>query len=147
LKTSLEDTQKHKEQFLEVYSSCKSVQEAAEKIGVTKKCAYEWIKDDEILGIEFLARRALEKFAPVERIIEEMGRVATDHTEKVSMPTVATQQYLLNVRAPNIFGKYKEQRKEGKVTRMTVRKDKGNGKVETEEYNIEEATLSEANGN
>jgi predicted transcriptional regulator len=145
LNRTAEEVQQSKDRFLELYKEKKTVTEVAEIMGVTTKCIYDWIKEDEDLGLEHAVRRSLEKYAPIDKIIKQMGAAATENL-KIGMPNLAAGQYLLNARAPHIFGKYKEQRKEGKITHMTVRKDKGKGKIETEEYDIEERTIAESNG-
>ncbi len=140
-----EERQTSKEQFLELYPKCKSITEVAERMGVSRDVIYTWINEDEVLNLEHQARKALDQYAPVDKIIKQMGEAATENL-KIGMPNLAAGQYLLNARLPSLFGKYKEQHREGKITKMTVRKDKGNGKVETEEYDIEERTISESNG-
>ncbi len=130
-------TATNKERFLEVYPKVGTVSAAAKEIGVTRQTIHNWLKDDNFLNADYL----FQKYIHVTDILENVDKIACGKVEKPSMVTLAAQQYLLGTFLPKVFARYKEKREEGKkISKMVVRKDKGNGKVETEEYEFKEMT-------
>lgn len=130
-----EVTAANKEKFLEIYPRVGTVSAAARELGVTRQTIHNWLKDDDFLNADYL----FQKFINVEKILSNLNAIACGEVEKPSMVVVAAQQYLLGTFLSKVFSRYKEKREEGKkISKMVVRKDKGNGKIETEEYEFKE---------
>ena len=127
----------NKEKFLEIYPKVGTVSAAAKELGISRQAIHKWLKNDDFLNADYL----FQKFVNVEKILENINSIACGEVERPSMVVVAAQQYLLGTFLPKVFARYKEKHEEGKkISKMVVRKDKGNGKVETEEYEFKEMT-------
>lgn len=136
----VEDTEVDKQKFLAIYPQVGSVSKAAQELGVCRQTIHTWLKDDEFLNADYL----FQKYINVTKILENINAGATGE-RKITMPELSAAQYLLSTFLPRVFVRYKEKHDETrKITKMVVRKDKGGGKVETEEYEIKEASQSDS---
>ena len=127
----------NKEKFLEIYPKVGTVLAAAKELGVSRQAIHVWLKDDDFLNADYL----FQKYINVEKMLGRVNAIACGEVEKPAMVELAAQQYLLGTFLSKVFSRYKEKREEGKkISKMVVRKDKGNGKIETEEYEFKEMT-------
>uniref|UniRef100_A0A6M3LFL4 Uncharacterized protein n=1 Tax=viral metagenome TaxID=1070528 RepID=A0A6M3LFL4_9ZZZZ len=131
MKVTKQETRANKEKFLAIYPQIGTVKAAAKEIGVTRQAIHNWLRDDEFLNADYL----FQKFIHVEKILEQVNKIACGEVDKPSMVQLASAQYLLGTFLPKVFTRYKEKRDEGKrVSGMRIIRDKGDGKVEKEEY-------------
>jgi hypothetical protein len=131
------------EKFLQVYPESRNIEEAAGKVGVSRDTIYRWLRENPDMAASYL----VEKFVKVEDIVQHISDGARGYDDekkevKLTMPQLAAAQYVLGTFLPAVFGRYKEQRKEGKITKVTVKMDTGKGTIETEEYKVKEVNIA-----